>query len=94
MELYPNPGLIPAFLEMIERNKTLMNFERPRVFVSPVFEIESNMRVPETKVELVQMLRNNTAIPFHRKICRLCHTIPKYDKWMMAPVASKLKLAI
>ena len=89
MELYPNPGLIPAFLEKIRRNETLTKWVRPRVFVTSVFEIEANTTLPETKDELVQMLKNNTAVPFHNKICPECHSVPKSDEWMKAPVASK-----
>ena len=89
IELYPSAGLIPAFLEMIRTNETLMNWPKPRVFVSSIFEIEANAKMPENKKELILLLSNHTAVPFHSKICSECHAIPKSDEWIKAPVTSK-----
>ena len=89
IELYPSPGLIPAFLEMIRMNETLMKWPRPRVFVNSIFEIETNAKMPENKKELILLLRNHTAVPFHSKICSQCHAIPKADEWIKASVTSK-----
>ena len=49
----------------------------PRVYVFPIFEVAENQTAPETKVELLKMLQENTAIPFHKKVCVKCHNQPK-----------------
>ena len=30
------------------------------------------------------MLKNGRAIPFHKKVCPGCHTVPKFKEWVMA----------
>lgn len=83
IELYPNPGLIPAFLEMIRRNDTILQSPQPKVFVLPIFEIEANVRrLPENKKELISMLKNNSAIPFHKYVCSYCHRVPQFEEWI------------
>jgi len=32
------------------------------------------------------MLRNGTAIPFHKKVCPGCHNVPKSKEWISAAV--------
>lgn len=82
IELYPSPGLIPDFLAMIRRNDPeIRNQNQPRVFVNSIFEIEADAKMPETKAELVRLLNNRTAVPFHYKICPNCHSIPGAEKW-------------
>ena len=90
IELYPNPGLIPAFLDMIRRNEKYLKRKKPRVFVSSIFEIMANATMPVNKKELIPLLKNNTVIPFHKKVCSQCHAIPKSKEWLKAPVLSKL----
>ncbi len=80
------PGLIPAFLDMIRRNDKHLRRKNPRVFVSSIFEIEKNAEMPQTKKELIPLLKNNTVIPFHKKVCSQCHAIPKSKEWIKAPV--------
>ncbi len=36
------------------------------------------------------MLKNGTAIPFHKYVCPNCHTIPKQKEWLKAPVSPGL----
>ena len=81
IELYPNPGLIPRFLNMVLANDRYMRRVPPKVHVLPVFEVEASARVPDTKEELVEMLRRKTAVSFHQFYCEMCHKIPKADKW-------------
>ncbi|KAG8227483.1 hypothetical protein J437_LFUL002372 [Ladona fulva] len=91
IELYPSPGLIGAFLDFMRREKQAeMNASGgslpvpstvPRVYVLPIFEIAANMSQPETKAELVKMLKNGSAIPFHKKLCPGCHAVPKAKEW-------------
>lgn len=38
----------------------------------------------------VTMLKNGTAIPFHKKVCPGCHNVPKSKEWMLAPESSGL----
>jgi hypothetical protein len=60
------------------------------VFVSSIFEIQTNVTLPTNKKELVPLLKNNTVIPFHKKVCSLCHAIPKSKEWVKAPVSGIL----
>lgn len=58
------------------------NFTKNSVFVLPIFEIKADQNVPETKTELQNMIRNNTAFVFHKKLCLVCHKVPDGDKWL------------
>ena len=57
MELYPSPGLIPTFLEMVRRNGPLLRKKKPRVFVNSIFEIEAGHSLPENKTELIRWVK-------------------------------------
>ncbi|XP_071450808.1 beta-1,4-glucuronyltransferase 1 [Hetaerina americana] len=91
IELYPSPGLIGAFLDLVAReSEEERRVEAPRrpvhrVYVLSIFEIASNMSQPDTKPELVRMLRNGSAIPFHKKLCAGCHAVPRAKEWQEAP---------
>ena len=87
IELYPNPGLIPAFLDMIRRNERHLRRKNPRVFVSSIFEIQANAAMPVSKKDLIPLLKNGTVIPFHKKVCSQCHAIPKSKEWMRHPAS-------
>lgn len=43
------------------------------------------MQVPETKLQLQEMLKNKSAIPFHAHICSTCHSVPMQAEWIQAP---------
>jgi len=93
IELYPNPNLIPDFLEMIRNNDTILQRPNPKVFVLSIFEVEANVTgLPMDKTELLYMLKNKSAIPFHKYVCSNCHRIPKADEWMKAPFQSGLRV--
>ena len=92
IELYPNPGLIPAFLDMIRRNDRHLKRKNPRVFVSSIFEIKENTEMPQSKKELIPMLKENIVIPFHKKVCSQCHAIPKSREWLKSPVSGISKV--
>ena len=79
IELYPSPDLIPIFLDLIQRTGTL----KRTVYVTPIFEIEENVQIPGSKSELLELLRNGSAIVFHQKFCAACHTVPNFDKWKL-----------
>ena len=97
-----NLDLIPRFLEMMSRqsaenyptSKTqhvedvMKQHRRRRVYVSAVFEIIDGIELPETKLELVELLKRGEAISFHKWVCSICHTIPKYDEWQKQDLLS------
>lgn len=82
IELYPNPGFIEMFLQMIVHPAYRHTLDVPSVYVLPVFEVSEESSVPEDKIELLQMLERGDAIKFHEKICAQCHTVPNYDEWL------------
>ncbi|EDX03858.1 GD22631 [Drosophila simulans] len=84
IELYPNPGLVKKFLEMIARNEQYLRRKAPRVFPLAIFEVEENSPVPHDKTELQEFLRTGKAIPFHKRVCASCHGVPKSKEWMSA----------
>lgn len=53
IELYPSPGVIPDFLEMIRRQDNPLLHKKPKVFPLSIFELESNMNLPVNKIDLV-----------------------------------------
>ena len=88
IELYPSPGLISNFLEMIGRNEPVLRSPNPKVFVNPVFEIEKGYKMPANKSELVEYLSRGVVIPFHKEWCETCHKIPDFDKWQQEDLSS------
>ena len=80
IELWPNPGLVQGFLNMMSA-KHLQQKTNPRVFVVPIFEIKLGQDLPETKLDLVNYLEANITIPFHISKCYNCHTIPGAEEW-------------
>ena len=61
IELYPSPGVIPDFLEMIRRQDRELLRPNPRVFPLPIFELEAGAVLPASKRELVSW--NQTTSP-------------------------------
>lgn len=94
IELYPNPGFVDAFLEMVLRNSSVVCGERPRVFPLAAFEINKKTRMPETKTELQALLKKKTAIPFHKKVCSNCHNIPNMTEWINANETDQLNVFV
>ncbi|XP_045111113.1 beta-1,4-glucuronyltransferase 1-like isoform X2 [Portunus trituberculatus] len=85
MELYPSINFIPEFFRMLKR-PDVSNTTNPRVFVFSKFEVQKNAPVPETKEELLKMLRKREAIHFHTFLCPPCHFGPMFHKWPKYPV--------
>lgn len=56
IELYPSPGLIPAFLDMVRRQDPPLRHSNPKVFPLSIFELQSNMNLPSDKTELVSAI--------------------------------------
>ncbi|KMY88367.1 beta-1,4-glucuronyltransferase 1 isoform X1 [Drosophila simulans] len=92
IELYPNPGLVKKFLEMIARNEQYLRRKAPRVFPLAIFEVEENSPVPHDKTELQEFLRTGKAIPFHKRVCASCHGVPKSKEWMSANETDELSV--
>lgn len=84
IELYPNPGLVHKFLEMIARNDVPLQRTNPKVFPLSIFEVDSASQVPRDKTELQELLKTGKAIPFHKRVCSSCHGVPKSKEWMAA----------
>lgn len=84
IELYPSANVIPRFLNLVaerwRRNAT--EARAPQVFVLPIFEVQAKQRPPLTKRVLVEMLRNKTAIFFHKWVCDQCQKFPKREEWI------------
>ncbi|CAG0884783.1 unnamed protein product [Darwinula stevensoni] len=81
IELYPSDNLAPMFIDMVLRHPMLMNAEPPKAFVVSIYEVKEGTEPPRRKSELVEMLRNETALPFHKTICPTCHHVPKAQEW-------------
>ncbi|XP_015035287.2 beta-1,4-glucuronyltransferase 1 isoform X2 [Drosophila pseudoobscura] len=92
IELYPNPGLVKKFLEMIARNEQYLRRKAPRVFPLAIFEVEESSPVPHDKTELQEFLRTGKAIPFHKRVCASCHGVPKSKEWMSANETDELSV--
>ncbi|SPP86044.1 beta-1,4-glucuronyltransferase 1 [Drosophila guanche] len=92
IELYPNPGLVKKFLEMIARNEQYLRRKAPRVFPLAIFEVEESSPVPHDKTELQEFLRTGKAIPFHKRVCASCHGVPKSKEWMAANETDELSV--
>ena len=90
-------GLIPRFLKMIsqqhaktssfddtnnnKQNQTVIQPSKRIVYVNAIFELQDGSKLPKTKLGLVKLLKTNKAIPFHKWVCPVCHTIPHYERW-------------
>ena len=53
IELYPSPGLIQNFLDMISRQDPPLLHRNPKVFPLPIFELEKGVELPVNKTQLV-----------------------------------------
>lgn len=90
IELYPSLNLIPQFLQMIAENKGPLLRKNPRLFVLSIFEVAANYKVPDDKHKLKEMLTNGTAVEFHKKVCHMCHNVPKSKEWQSSNVTDGL----
>ena len=62
-------------------NQTVIQPSKRVVYVNAIFELQDGSNLPETKLGLVKLLKTNKAIPFHKWVCPVCHTIPHYERW-------------
>ena len=92
IELYPSPNIIPQFLKMIADNSGPLLSKNPKVFPLHLFEVSANQQVPDSKTKLKEMLANGTAVPFHKKLCPGCHSVPKAKEWQNANETAELRV--
>jgi hypothetical protein len=57
IELYPSPGLIQNFLDMVRRQDPPLLHPNPKVFPLPIFELEKGVELPVNKTQLVSLIR-------------------------------------
>lgn len=53
IELYPSPGVIGDFLELIRRQEEPLLHKNPKVFPLSIFELEADAVIPSNKTQLV-----------------------------------------
>ena len=53
----------------------------PKAYVVSIFEIEEGHELPQTKNELINLMDQETLIPFHQRYCKSCHQIPGAEDW-------------
>jgi len=99
IELYPSPGLISKFLEMVrssnnQHSRAVSSNPNPRVYVNTIFEIKDGLTLPTNKTELVEYLERGDVIPFHKYVCSSCHLVPKYEEWKTLPVHDGLDISV
>lgn len=85
IELYPSINIVKMFRKTLEKESRnqldLVNPEKPHVYILPIFEVEATAKAPETKQQLVQMLKKGTAIFFHKWVCDACQNFVDRDQW-------------
>jgi len=92
IELYPAPGTINGFLQMVRNEDGRGPAVKPRVFVNSIFEIQANATLPNTKSELVGLLKSGVVIPFHKHVCPSCHNVPNSKGWISSPAKSGMNV--
>lgn len=85
IHMLPSARLVPRFLRMIAFDERPLI--RNRVFVVPAFDVTEDSQPPQTKRDLVQMLKNNTAIDFHVNFCEPCAHMQRIamPRWKLVP---------
>ncbi|KAK4887710.1 hypothetical protein RN001_003981 [Aquatica leii] len=93
VELIPSKNLASRFLQMTRKliENNFLNFKY-RVFVVPVFEVDSYEYVPRTKKDLIQLVRREKAVYFHRHICSHCQKFPGLEKWLAQDSGNNTKI--
>ena len=57
IELYPSVGLVPQFMQLVEREKALLR-KSPHVYVLPPFELERGTIPPTNKIQLIKLFKS------------------------------------
>lgn len=58
----------------------------------PLFEVEAQVDLPKTKIELVELVRKEQAVCFHRYVCPHCQRFPGLEKWLNMPDTEFVKV--
>ena len=91
IELYPSTNIVKMFRKMLAKEKKgqlkLVDASKPHVYILPIFEVEANSSAPETKQQLVQMLKQGRVIPFHKWVCDACQNFVDREKWPIETVS-------
>lgn len=83
VELIPSEKLASNFLDMIERKFRNTHFKFPsKVFVLPVFEINTYIDIPRRKGQIRQLVNEERAVYFHRHVCSHCQRFPGLEQWL------------
>jgi len=76
IDFLPSPRLSSSLRTLIEQNEL-----RPRyLYVVPAFEVDSDT-VPDTKEELVRLVKMDKARPIHVRIAPEAHHATDYENW-------------
>lgn len=62
IELYPSPGVIDGFMDMVRRQDPPLRRPKPMVFPLPIFELASHMKLPADKRELVSLPHDRNVV--------------------------------
>ncbi|CAH1124149.1 unnamed protein product [Ceutorhynchus assimilis] len=81
IELMPSENLASRFLEMTDTFSCLESSCEKRVFVVPVFEVESTENIPRTKAQLLDLIVSKKAVYFHQFTCTHCQKFPGLEQW-------------
>lgn len=83
VELLPSINLVPSLRRLIKSYLPAQSTPAKHVFVLPVFEIESRVRIiPSTKEELQLLYSEGLAVYFHRWVCSHCQRFPGLERWL------------
>lgn len=91
IQLIPSAGLAEKFMKMVADYKIMDNCDR-QVFVLPIFEVESTEDIPTNKKELIELIRQQKAVYFHKNICRHCQKFPGIEAWLLSDPGNEIKV--
>lgn len=90
IQLIPSENTAKKFWEMMDAYKFV---DCPnKVFVIPIFEVESTEEIPRTKKQLVRLIRGKKAVYFHKMICSHCQRFPGIESWMETDPGDGIKV--
>lgn len=83
VEFIPSEKLASKFLDMVSSISVNVVQRLPsRIYVLPLFEVKSDEVVPRNKTELMNLVRKERAVYFHRHVCSHCQRFPGLEKWL------------
>lgn len=90
IQLMPSEGLAAKFFKMVDSYK-LSNCDK-RVYVLPIFEVDSSETIPRTKKQLIRLVHQEKAVYFHKLICSHCQKFPGIEHWKMSDPKDEVKV--